>query len=60
MQLEDWSECPSCHFPCRLTAFKQVIQSQQQCVLCNQAVSVDDVKLVQTPTKRVSSLQGVD
>lgn len=49
MTVEDWAECPSCYFPCRLAAFKQVIQAQQHCPMCDQAVSLDSVKLLKDP-----------
>ncbi|KAL0039283.1 hypothetical protein WJX79_001413 [Trebouxia sp. C0005] len=48
----DWAECPSCHFPCRLTAFKQVIEAQNQCPMCNQEVSLNSVQLVKDPIRK--------
>lgn len=49
MTVHEWADCPCCHFPCRLAAFKQVIQAQQHCPMCNQAVSLDSIKLVKDP-----------
>ncbi|KAL0053124.1 hypothetical protein WJX82_001225 [Trebouxia sp. C0006] len=48
----DWAECPSCHFPCRLTAFKQVIEAQNQCPMCNQEVSLSSLQLVKDPIRK--------
>ena len=54
MTVKEWAECPSCHFPCRLAAFKQVIQAQQQCPMCDQTVSLDNIQLMKDPLSKSS------
>ena len=50
----DWAVCPSCQFPCRLTAFQQVIEAQKQCPMCNQAVSTSSMQIVKDPLQKSS------
>lgn len=54
MVVNEWAQCPSCHFPCRLAAFKKVIQAQEQCPMCDQAVSLDSIQLLKDPPGKSS------
>ncbi|EFN57870.1 hypothetical protein CHLNCDRAFT_143342, partial [Chlorella variabilis] len=49
MLLGDWSECPSCHFPCRGRDMTHAASVEHACPLCEAAVEVHDVRRIFDP-----------
>ncbi|KAL5510224.1 hypothetical protein EMCRGX_G005734 [Ephydatia muelleri] len=53
MLKDDWSQCPSCHFPALYSEFKKLLESSapedRVCPMCAVNVSMDDLKLVTSP-----------
>ena len=35
MVIQDWTECPECHFPALYSAFKDYISVQSECPMCH-------------------------
>lgn len=49
MTLQDWCECPNCHMPASSQAFLAILSAERQCPMCNNEVSVQDVRQVANP-----------
>ncbi|KAL4424934.1 hypothetical protein ABPG77_009663 [Micractinium sp. CCAP 211/92] len=49
MALGDWSECPSCHFPCRGRDMTRVASQEHACPLCEAALGPHDIKRIFDP-----------
>jgi len=47
MVLDDWTQCPSCHFPALYSAFVTLMQKEPVCPLCQANVdlyNIDKIK----------------
>jgi hypothetical protein len=49
MTLQDWCECPSCHLPCSSQAFLAILAAEGRCPMCNDEVSMQEVRQMKDP-----------
>ena len=54
MVTSEWAECPSCHFPCRIQAFKSLVAAQGQCPMCNQEVATAGMQVLKSPMQKLA------
>eukprot|EP00931_Biecheleriopsis_adriatica_P005604 TRINITY_DN107098_c0_g1_i1.p1 TRINITY_DN107098_c0_g1~~TRINITY_DN107098_c0_g1_i1.p1 ORF type:complete len:1382 (+),score=320.21 TRINITY_DN107098_c0_g1_i1:79-4224(+) len=54
MLREDWSNCPSCKFPARRSIFTSMLQTSEQCPMCDATVKPADVPAVSDPTQQIA------
>eukprot|EP01002_Notosolenus_urceolatus_P014900 NODE_68_length_2974_cov_11.439316_g52_i0.p1 GENE.NODE_68_length_2974_cov_11.439316_g52_i0~~NODE_68_length_2974_cov_11.439316_g52_i0.p1 ORF type:complete len:933 (+),score=364.97 NODE_68_length_2974_cov_11.439316_g52_i0:413-2800(+) len=52
MVIDDWTCCPSCHFPARYTSFVKYVEAEGQCPMCNQDIAVPAIKKIDKPDPR--------
>ena len=48
MVLDDWCECPSCHFPAIYSRFVALLENTSQCPMCGDTVVPDQVHCSQS------------
>mmetsp|Transcript_36982 Transcript_36982/g.82211 ORF Transcript_36982/g.82211 Transcript_36982/m.82211 type:complete len:1366 (+) Transcript_36982:300-4397(+) len=49
MTLADWSECPTCKFPCSARQFIRILAAERRCCMCNEEINLDTVRKVGDP-----------
>jgi len=49
MTLAEWSQCPSCKFPCNAQAFVKLIAQEKNCPMCAQQVVLSAIRKVPDP-----------
>ena len=61
MVTNDWTHCPSCHFPALFSKFKALIDSEGKCPMCEQEVQVSSITKVENPEEYLNRLaRGAD
>lgn len=58
MVLDDWGECPSCHFSALHSAFVEFAVAEGTCPMCDAAVAGTDVILVKDPSEQLKRAKG--
>jgi WD repeat-containing protein 19 len=58
MTLQDWCECPSCHLPCSSQAFLAILAADGRCPMCNDQVSMHEVRQLKDPLASYQAGQG--
>merc|ERR1711916_90484 len=51
--LDDWCECPSCHFPAIYSRFVALLENTSQCPMCGDTVVPDQVRHLDDPRPRL-------
>lgn len=49
MTLEDWSECPSCHFPCSSNGMRAILAAEGTCPMCGERAPPDAIAKLPGP-----------
>jgi len=55
--LEDWGECPCCHFACTRQQFMRILQAESRCPMCNEEVPVESVQRLTDPLAKLKAQQ---
>ncbi|KAF5840991.1 hypothetical protein DUNSADRAFT_14848 [Dunaliella salina] len=55
--LEDWGECPCCHFACTRQQFMRILQAESRCPMCNEEVPVESVQRLSDPLAKLKAQQ---
>eukprot|EP01062_Namystynia_karyoxenos_P004675 TRINITY_DN11665_c0_g1_i1.p1 TRINITY_DN11665_c0_g1~~TRINITY_DN11665_c0_g1_i1.p1 ORF type:complete len:1497 (+),score=635.62 TRINITY_DN11665_c0_g1_i1:130-4491(+) len=53
MVLDDWCNCPNCHFPALHSVFAKLVRAGEACPMCEVEVRMEDVRLVHNPDPRL-------
>eukprot|EP01065_Artemidia_motanka_P034939 TRINITY_DN4291_c0_g1_i2.p1 TRINITY_DN4291_c0_g1~~TRINITY_DN4291_c0_g1_i2.p1 ORF type:complete len:1462 (+),score=461.23 TRINITY_DN4291_c0_g1_i2:98-4483(+) len=53
MVLDDWCNCPSCHFPALHSVYSTLIRHGEPCPMCESEIRNEDVRLVHNPDPRL-------
>lgn len=54
MVKEDWSYCPSCHFPSKRSALATALTSSDQCPMCDAHIKPHELPTVPDPTSHIA------
>lgn len=53
MTLEDWAECPACHFPCSTGPMRAILAAEGACPMCCERVAPDAIARVPDAAARL-------
>mmetsp|Transcript_37669 Transcript_37669/g.118830 ORF Transcript_37669/g.118830 Transcript_37669/m.118830 type:complete len:179 (+) Transcript_37669:4004-4540(+) len=59
MVLNQWSQCPSCHFPALFDDFTKLLQTDRECPMCNTTVSAAQVQRMSDPVPHLRKHAGM-
>ncbi|CAE8647621.1 unnamed protein product [Polarella glacialis] len=59
MLKDDWSNCPSCNFPARRSAFNEALQVTEQCPMCDAVVKPTDLAAVSDPSSQINYFKSL-